>query len=81
MRKIADQPNGAMTRNRAELAPGLRSYHIRYTHAETADRLVKRPVHVLFYRVVEPGLIEIARVLHECMEPSRHFGAIAEEQD
>ncbi len=36
-------------------------------------------VHVLFYRVVRPGLAEIVRVLHERMEPSRHFGAQPEE--
>jgi hypothetical protein len=35
---------------------------------------VRRPVHVLFYRVVRPGLVEIVRVLHERMEPSRHCG-------
>jgi toxin ParE1/3/4 len=30
-------------------------------------------VHVLYYRVLAPGLIEIVRVLHERMEPSRHL--------
>jgi toxin ParE1/3/4 len=36
---------------------------------------VKAPVHILHYRIVEPGLVEIVRVLHEHMEPSRHIGA------
>jgi len=27
-------------------------------------------VHVIFYRMVEPGPVEIVRVLHERMEPS-----------
>jgi len=31
-------------------------------------------VHVLYYRTAAPGLIEIVRVLHERMEPSRHIG-------
>jgi toxin ParE1/3/4 len=31
-------------------------------------------VHVIFYRTVEPGLVEIVRVRHERMEPSRHVG-------
>ena len=31
------------------------------------------PVHVIFSRADEPGLVEIVRVLHERMEPSRHF--------
>jgi toxin ParE1/3/4 len=32
---------------------------------------VRRPVHVLYYRVAEEGVIEIIQVLHERMEPSR----------
>jgi len=31
------------------------------------------PVHVLYYRVAEEGVIEIIRVLHERMEPHRHL--------
>lgn len=42
---------------------------------------VKRPVHVLYYRIVAPGLIEIVRVLHERMEPSRHVGTSSEDKD
>jgi toxin ParE1/3/4 len=36
---------------------------------------VTGPVHVLYYRVVRPNLVEIVRVLHVRMEPSRHLGA------
>jgi toxin ParE1/3/4 len=32
---------------------------------------VGAPVHVIFYRAIEPGLVEIVRVLHERMEPGR----------
>jgi len=31
-------------------------------------------VHALFYRVMQPGLVEIVRVLHDRMEPKRHIG-------
>jgi len=34
------------------------------------------PVHVIFYRALSPGLIEIVRVLHERMEPGRHIGRL-----
>lgn len=34
--------------------------------------MVKRPVHILYYRVAEDGVIEIVRV-HERMEPSHHL--------
>jgi plasmid stabilization system protein ParE len=36
-------------------------------------RLVGDPVHVIFYRVAGPGLVEIVRLLHERMEPSRYL--------
>ena len=39
---------------------------------------IRRPVHVLYYRVPRRGLIEIVRVLHERMEPSRHLGEAGE---
>jgi toxin ParE1/3/4 len=29
--------------------------------------------HILYYRVIVPGLVEIVRVLHDRMEPSRHL--------
>jgi plasmid stabilization system protein ParE len=29
---------------------------------------------VIFYRVIRSGLVEIVRVLHDRMEPSRHIG-------
>jgi len=68
MRAIARAAEGPATRERTELSPGVRSFHIR--HARGA-RGVKEPVHVIFYRASEE-LIEVVRVLHERMEPSEH---------
>jgi toxin ParE1/3/4 len=73
IRKVAAEPNGPATIDRAELSPGIRSVHIRYARADDPEGKVRRPVHVLYYRTVAPGLIEIVRVLHERMEPSRHI--------
>jgi toxin ParE1/3/4 len=42
---------------------------------------VRRPVHVLYYRVAQGGAIEIVRVLHERMEPSRHLDGLPTEGD
>jgi hypothetical protein len=39
------------------------------------------PVHVLYYRVAQKGVIEIVRVLHERMEPSRHLDELPTEGD
>lgn len=74
MRKVAAQPNGTATRNRADLSRGVRSFHLRHARVD-GETPVRQPVHVLFYRVVRPELVEIVRVLHERMEPSRHLGA------
>jgi len=75
MRKVAAEPQGPTTRDRVELSRGIRSLHLRNARAGKAEAQVRRPVHVLYYRVARAGLVEIVRVLHERMEPSRHIGA------
>jgi toxin ParE1/3/4 len=81
MRKAAADPEGPATRDRAELLPGIRSIHLRYARNETSETKVARPVHILYYRVIQPGFIEIVRVLHERMEPSRHIAAASLDKD
>ena len=73
MRRIAADQQGRSTVDRGELADGLRSLHIRHSRAESREAPVGDPVHVIFYRAAEPGLVEIVRVLHERMAPSRHI--------
>jgi len=68
MQRIARDPHGPMTRDRPELLPGTRSLHLRHAGR---GHVVDAPVHMVFYRPIG-GLIEILRVLHERMEPSRH---------
>jgi toxin ParE1/3/4 len=75
LRHIVADPMGLSTVDRSEFFAGLRSLHIRHGRAESREAPGRDPVHVIFYRAVEPGLIEIARVLHERMEPSRHVGS------
>jgi toxin ParE1/3/4 len=74
MRKVAIDPKGLTTRDRAELLTGVRSMHLRHTRVHSQER-VRHPVHVLYYRVIAPDLVEIVRVLHERMEPRRHIEA------
>ena len=80
MRKAAADPMGPLTRGRGELDAGIRSFHIRHARGDDPEATVKQPVHVLYYRAIQPGLIEIVRVLHESMEPSRHLGRAAQEE-
>jgi toxin ParE1/3/4 len=75
MRRIAADPQGLSTMDRGELSAGVRCFHIRHSRNESREAPVGEPVHVIFYRALSPGLIEIVRVLHERMEPGRHIGA------
>ncbi|HTT81054.1 MAG TPA: type II toxin-antitoxin system RelE/ParE family toxin [Stellaceae bacterium] len=79
MRKIAAEPLGPTTRGRDELRPGVRSFHLRQAGGADLEGQVRRPVHVLYYRTITPDLIEIVRVLHERMEPSRHLHEISKD--
>jgi len=69
LRCVAKAPARPATRDRAELSPGIRSFHIGHVPGST----IKNPVHVLYYRAIATDRIEIVRVLHERMEPSRHL--------
>lgn len=81
MRRVAADPKGAMTRDRSELLPGIRNLHVRHARGDDPDAKVRRPVHILYYRVIQPRSVEIVRVLHERMEPSRHVGAGSDDTD
>ena len=74
LRRIAADPEGASTRPRADLLPGLRSFHLRHSRSESREAPVASSVHVIFYRAMQPEAVEIVRVLHERMEPARHIG-------
>ena len=81
MRQVAAEPGGPLTRTRPELRSGIRSFHVRSTRRSADGAQVRRPVHVLYYRVAEEGVIEIVRVLHERMEPRRHLDEPPTEDD
>jgi len=81
MRQVAAEPDGPLTRRRPDLRSGIRSFHVRYARRSAEGAKVRRPVHVLYYRVGEGGAIEIIRVLHERMEPSRHLDELPTEGD
>lgn len=74
LRRIAADPNGPSTVDRSEAFEGVRSFHIRHARSESREAPVGDPVHVIFYRAAGPSLVEIIRVLHERMGPSRDLG-------
>ena len=76
MRRVAADPEGVATAARPELGAGIRSLHVRHVRRASREPPVANPVHVLFYRTLAPDLIEIVRVLHDRMEPTRHLGSV-----
>jgi toxin ParE1/3/4 len=70
MRKTAAHPEGPTTKARTDLASGVRSFHLRHARRGSG---VGAPVHVLYYRAMDTGSIEILRVLHERMDPHLHL--------
>ncbi|MBA3396225.1 MAG: type II toxin-antitoxin system RelE/ParE family toxin [Deltaproteobacteria bacterium] len=70
IRRAAAEPELPASRARAELRAGIRSLHVRCAQG-VGD--VRAPVHVVYYRVVRLGWIEVVRVLHERMDAPRHF--------
>jgi toxin ParE1/3/4 len=74
MRYVAAEPEGPLAMNRDTLLVGARSLHTRHCRNRSREAKVARPVHVVVYRVLKPGLVEIMRVLHERMQPSLHIG-------
>lgn len=73
LRRIAADPKPPASVDCGDLFVGLRSYHIRHSRNAGSEAAVVRPVHVIFYRVQDAGVIEVVRVLHERMLPLRHI--------
>ena len=76
IQQLVAQPDGPLTRKRSDVGPRLRSFHVRHTRREPRRERVRRPVHVIYYRAIQPEVIEIVRVLHERMEPRPHIEGV-----
>lgn len=74
LRRVAGDPKNPVSADRADLLPALRSFHLRHGRSANPSLPVRHPVHVVFYRILSPGMVEIVRVLHERADPSRHVG-------
>ena len=75
LQQIATDPKRPAVRAREDLGPGVLTYHLYYAreHARTDHGTVKRPRHLLLFRISDPTLIDVGRVLHDAMELSAHL--------
>jgi len=55
---------------RPELGAGVRSYHLRFSRqrARVQGEFVRSPRHLLIYRSVEGGRVQVVRLLHDACE-------------
>lgn len=72
---IAEVPHRVGSQDRSELAPGVRSYHLNFSRqqAKLPQGTVKKPRHLVLYRVASDEVVEIIRLLHDAMELHLHL--------
>lgn len=78
--EVAENPELPGSSSRPEIASNAHTYHIagsRNNVMPAKDR-VKKPRHLLLYRVRSDGRVEIGRVLHDSMDLARHLPSVYE---
>ena len=71
---LADDPTRPAAKERPELLPGVWFYHLAFSRAHVpSDQVVKSPRHFVMFRHLQPGVIEILRILHDSRDPGRHL--------
>jgi toxin ParE1/3/4 len=69
---LADDPERPGSRAVPELADGARIYHLRGSRRRAGAGAVGAPRHFVLYRALAPGLIGVARLLHDSMDLPAH---------
>jgi toxin ParE1/3/4 len=71
---LADDPERPAAKERPDLLPGVWLYHLAFSRAHVPrDQAVKSPRHFVMFRHVQPGVIEILRILHDSRDLARHL--------
>ncbi len=68
IRILVADPQHIASRLREDLLPALRSFHV-----ERAATRRGAAAHLIYYRIEPDGTLTILRLLHQSMDPSRHF--------
>ena len=77
LRDLADEPDRVGAIRRDEFGPGVRTYHLIHSRerARSEHGIVHRPRHVIVFRLIDPDLLHIGRILHDAMDFERHLPA------
>ncbi len=72
---LALDANRAGSLKRPELAKGAYTYHLRHSrdHVSRSVGRIRKPRHLLLYRLSTDGCLEIGRVLHDSMDLIQHL--------
>ena len=74
IRDLSENPERHGTQQRDEVFENARLYHLIYSRKSVAvDQRVKRPRHLILFKMVGEQQIEIARVLHDYMDLVQHL--------
>lgn len=76
---IRDDPFRPGSRERPEIAPGVRSYHIALSR-ERAASSVGSPRHLILYYLLKEDEIAVSRILHDSRDLIRHLPEADTEQ-
>lgn len=72
---IATNPDRVGVKQRAELGPNVRTYHLFHSRerGRTEDGIVREPRNMLLFRLIEPNIVDVGRILHDAMEVANHL--------
>jgi toxin ParE1/3/4 len=71
---LADDPARPGAKERPDLLPGIWLYHLAFSRSHVrGDQTVKSPRHFVIFRHLQPGSIEIIRILHDSRDLGRHL--------
>lgn len=74
LKDIAADPERPGSTIRPEIMiEGARTYHISFSRTRVTGTRVKRPRHVLLYRLRSEGVIEVFRIFHDSRDLALHL--------
>lgn len=68
---VAEDPTRLGSAERPELGEGIRTWHLLLSRHGTVEGVVKRPRHLLIYRLESSDIVGIGRILHDRMDLER----------
>ena len=71
---LAKDPNCSGSLERPELSKGACTYHLRHSrdHVSRSVGRIRRPRHLLLFRLMDDGSLEVSRVLHDSIDLIQH---------